>query len=100
MRYEIEQDGTVIIHMQNVARTEAWVERIAPGETERAAALLDADGRAAAQKAWTAAKIAAWRKAHPDYVAPPLPEPEPPSVEERLAEIEARLAALEAGMRG
>lgn len=35
MRYEIEQGGTVIVHMQNKARTEAWVERLAPGERVR-----------------------------------------------------------------
>lgn len=97
MRYEIEQDGMVLIHMQNKARTEAWVERLAPGETERAEALLDTEALAAVQAVWTPEVIDAWQQAHPDYEPPELPGPELPSHEERLAAVEDALLELALG---
>ncbi len=94
---EIREDGAVLVHCHNAAQTMAWVELLAPGEDARAAALLTAEDLAEVEAVWTPEVVAAWAAANPDYEPEPLPEPEPPTTEERLAAAESALLELMMG---
>ncbi len=91
----IYEDGRVVVSVKR--QNAAWTEVLAPGETERAASLLTEEELATAQAAWTEEIITAWAAANPDYVAPDLLEPEPPTTEERLTVAESALLELMMG---
>jgi hypothetical protein len=98
-RIEIRDDKSVVVHRTNSNRTSAWDEILAPGETERAAAVLDSDELAQVSKAWTTETVDAWRKANPDYVPEPVTERVTDAdriaqLEETVRELTARVDAL------